>query len=128
MTQTRQGERLRLLTDTSTDQYRALMEQAADRIASRFAHTGQPAATTSAEELASTIGAIDLDAPPAGPQAAVEEIDRLFMQEAVWFHTPGYLAHLNCPVEVTAVTAEAVQAAVNTSVDTYDQSRAATFI
>lgn len=128
MTQTRPGERLRLLTDTSTDQYRALMEQAVDRIGSRFAHTEHPAATTSPEELADAVGAVDLDGPPAGPMAAVEEIDRLFMQEAVWFHTPGYLAHLNCPVEVTAVVSEAVQAAVNTSVDTYDQSRAATFI
>jgi L-2,4-diaminobutyrate decarboxylase len=46
----------------------------------------------------------------------------------VYFHHPRYLAHLNCPVAVPAVLGEAVLTAVNSSLDTWDQSAGGTLI
>ena len=58
----------------------------------------------------------------------MREVDELFLEHAVWFHHPAYVAHLNCPVALPAVAAEAILAAVNPSVDTYDQSTVGTLM
>jgi L-2,4-diaminobutyrate decarboxylase len=71
---------------------------------------------------------VDLDGPGVGDAAALTEADSLYAGNAVWFHHPSYLAHLNCPVVLPAVAAEAMLAAINTSVDTYDQSLVATLM
>ncbi len=104
------------------------MAEATERIAARFAAVETPATSTSARELAERVAAVDLDSPGAGGEEVLREIDELVLSEIVWYHHPAYLAHLNCPVDVHAVAAEAVLAAVNTSVDTYDQSRIGTFV
>ena len=71
---------------------------------------------------------VDLDGPGVGHAAALTEADSLYAGNAVWFHHPSYLAHLNCPVVLPAVAAEAMLAAINNSVDTYDQSLVATLM
>lgn len=108
--------------------YTALMEDATARIASRAAQTAAPATNTPLKELAARVEALELDVPGVGGHQMLAEVEELFLSEAVWFHAPGYLAHLNCPVDLNAVAAEAVLAAVNPSVDTYDQSRIGTLI
>ncbi|MBF4584031.1 pyridoxal-dependent decarboxylase [Curtobacterium sp. VKM Ac-2865] len=99
-----------------------------DRIADRVQRVEHPTTYTPAAELRRRVRAVDLDQAPLGTDAALVELDDLFVREAVWFHDPGYLAHLNCPVALPAVAAESVLAAVNPSVDTWDQSRIGTEI
>lgn len=117
-----------LLGTHSASEYLDLVTDMAGRVAERFQTAASPATGTPIDELQRRVDALDLDAPPAGGPEAVEEIDSLFLREAVWFHHPDYLAHLNCPVDIHAVAAETALASVNTSVDTYDQSRIATLI
>lgn len=71
---------------------------------------------------------VDLDQPLGTFDEALAEAERIWLDHAVWFHDPRYLAHLNCPVAVSALAADVLASAVNTSVDTYDQSTAATFM
>ena len=52
----------------------------------------------------------------------------MYLDHAVYFHHPRYMAHLNCPVTYPAVVAEHIIGAINTSVDTWDQSAGATLI
>lgn len=120
--------RLDLLDANSTGEYVDLVSDMAGRVAGHLGAASSPATSTPIDELRRRVEDIDMDAEPLGGQRVIEEIDRLFLQEAVWFHHPDYLAHLNCPVDVNAVAAETALAAVNTSVDTYDQSRIATLI
>src|SRR5690606_17593751 len=110
------------------DDYTTTMHRTVAGLAQRFRDTSRPTSGASREELAALVDAVDLDGPPVGTEAALTEVDALFTEHAVWFHHPGYLAHLNCPVALPAVATEAVLAAVNPSVDTYDQSRAGTLI
>ena len=37
----------------------------------------------------------------------LEEVRGLYLDDAVWFHHPRYLAHLNCPVAIPALVGEA---------------------
>jgi L-2,4-diaminobutyrate decarboxylase len=117
-----------LLNRSSAAAYADLLEAATGMVAARFATVSQPFSGASREELQRLVDATDLDGTGVGSEDAVRELDDLFLEHAVWFHDPAYVAHLNCPVALPAVAAEAVLAAVNTSVDTYDQSTIGTLI
>ncbi len=78
--------------------------------------------------LTRAVAAIDLDVPMSGMPAVLDEVRDLYLRDAVYFHHPRYLAHLNCPVAVPAVAAEAMLTAVNSSLDTWDQSAGAMLI
>ena len=117
-----------LLTSSTVDLYRDLISQSASRIATRFAEVGRPSSGASRAELQTLVAAVDLAGPGVGASHAIREIDELFLEHAVWFHHPGYAAHLNCPVVLPAVAAESILAAVNPSVDTYDQSTVGTLM
>lgn len=117
-----------LLSAASADAYAEALRGTVDRVASRFRTTTQPFSGASRDELQALVDVVDLDGPGQGTNAALREIDELFARHAVYFHDPGYAAHLNCPVAVPAVAAEAVIAAVNASVDTYDQSTVGTLM
>ncbi|MCX8956221.1 pyridoxal phosphate-dependent decarboxylase family protein [Erwinia psidii] len=79
-------------------------------------------------ELAPQFSGVDLDVPLGCNQAALEELKALYLRDAVWFHHPKYVAHLNCPVVLPSLMAEQIMAAVNSSVDTWDQSAGGTLI
>lgn len=79
-------------------------------------------------ELAPAFQAVDLDAPLLNNQAALDELSELYLRDAVYFHHPKYIAHLNCPVVLPSLLAEQVMSAVNSSVDTWDQSAGGTLI
>lgn len=79
-------------------------------------------------ELAGEFSNLDLNQPLGSNQAALEELKRLYLRDAVWFHHPKYVAHLNCPVVLPSLLAEQIMAAVNSSVDTWDQSAGGTLI
>ena len=117
-----------LLSAASADAYVDALRGTVDRVATRFRTTTQPFSGASREHLQALVDAADLDGPGCGTPAALREVDDLFAQHAVWFHDPAYTAHLNCPVALPAVAAEAVLAAVNPSVDTYDQSTVGTLM
>ena len=58
----------------------------------------------------------------------LDELSRLWLDDAIWFHEPTAAAHLNCPVVIPALMAEVFISGVNSSLDTFDQSAGATFI
>lgn len=112
---------------TATD-YAATLHRVVDDLATRVATARQPFNGTGRRELQALVDAVDLDGAPVGTRDALRESAELYASHAVWFHHPAYAAHLNCPVTLPAVGAEAMLAAVNTSVDTYDQSAVATLM
>jgi L-2,4-diaminobutyrate decarboxylase len=117
-----------LLNDTTTEHYRRSVIEGVERVAATLAATTRPFSGVTPDALAPRIDAVDLDRPLGDTTAALEELESVYLRDAVYFHHPRYLAHLNCPVVIPAVTAEAVLSAVNSSLDTWDQSAGATLI
>ncbi|WP_407320691.1 pyridoxal-dependent decarboxylase [Isoptericola halotolerans] len=117
-----------LLHGASAHAYARATHRVVDDVAARLATVEQPWSGTSRPELAALVDAVDLDGPGTGTDEALRETAELYATHAVWFHDPAYAAHLNCPVAIPAVAAEAMLAAINTSVDTYDQSTVATLM
>ncbi len=112
---------------TTVDLARQL-DLARDLVTDAIAQVTRPYAGAGVDDVRRVVDAVDLARPLPDTDAALEELRRVYLDHAVWFHHPAYQAHLNCPVAVPAVVADVVASAVNTSVDTWDQSGAATLM
>ncbi|NUK05361.1 pyridoxal phosphate-dependent decarboxylase family protein [Streptomyces lunaelactis] len=120
--------RSHLLNDVTAESYRRSVTEGVERVAMRLATTRRPFTGVTPDELAPVISAIDLDQPLGNASAALDELESVYLRDAVYFHHPRYLGHLNCPVVIPAVLGEAVLSAVNSSLDTWDQSAGGTLI
>ncbi|MGW3567438.1 pyridoxal phosphate-dependent decarboxylase family protein [Streptomyces sp. NPDC000941] len=120
--------RAHLFNDRTTDRYRRSVSDGVDLVASTVARTTRPFTGVTPAELAPEITGIDLERPLGDPAAALDELERVYLKDAVYFHHPRYLAHLNCPVVIPALLGEAILSAVNSSLDTWDQSAGGTLI
>ncbi|GAA1004130.1 aspartate aminotransferase family protein [Streptomyces thermogriseus] len=120
--------RSHLLNDLTAEQYCRSVKEGVERVAARIAATDRPFTGITVDELAPRIDRIDLDRPLGDTTAALDELEEVYLRDAVYFHHPRYVAHLNCPVVIPAVLGEAVLSAVNSSLDTWDQSAGGTLI
>ncbi|WDZ86517.1 pyridoxal phosphate-dependent decarboxylase family protein [Micromonospora cathayae] len=120
--------RAHLFHQGTVDRYRQLLAAGVDRVAGRVAEVDRPCTGIAPARLAPEIDRIDLDRPLTDPAAALDELESVYLRDAVFFHHPRYLAHLNCPVVIPALLGEAVLSAVNSSLDTWDQSAGGTLI
>lgn len=116
-----------LLTHDTAAEYVAGMSRVTDLVARHLAAEA-PSTGATVADLSPAVAAVDLDRPADDLDAALSEVTDLYLRDAIWFHHPSYVAHLNCPVALPAVLAEGFLAAVNTSVDTWDQSAGGTLI
>ncbi|MFI9745597.1 pyridoxal phosphate-dependent decarboxylase family protein [Streptomyces sp. NPDC052494] len=120
--------RSHLLNDATAESYRRSVTEGVERVADKLATTRRPFTGVTPAELAPVIDAVDLDRPLGDSSAALDELEDVYLRDAVYFHHPRYLGHLNCPVVIPAVLGEAVLSAVNSSLDTWDQSAGGTLI
>ncbi|MBZ5737117.1 pyridoxal phosphate-dependent decarboxylase family protein [Nocardioides mangrovi] len=104
------------------------MRQGIDHLAATLTAVRGPSAGVSPEAAAKAVVDVDLDRPLGDVGDALAEMSRLWLDDTVWFHEPGYAAHLNCPVAIPALLAEVFVSAVNPSLDTFDQSVGGTFV
>ncbi|MEU2825052.1 aspartate aminotransferase family protein [Streptomyces bacillaris] len=120
--------RSHLLNNTTAEHYRRTVTAGVERVAAKLAATEHPFSGVGVDELSPVLDAIDLDRPLGDATAALDELGEVYLRDAVYFHHPRYLGHLNCPVVIPAVLGEAVLSAVNSSLDTWDQSAGGTLI
>ncbi|MFD8721278.1 lysine decarboxylase DesA [Streptomyces sp. NPDC059629] len=120
--------RSHLLNDLTAEHYRRSVTEGVERVAAKLATTERPFTGVTVDALTPRIGAIDLDQPLHDTTAVLDELEDVYLRDAIYFHHPRYLAHLNCPVVIPAVLGEAVLSAVNSSLDTWDQSAGGTLI
>ncbi len=120
--------RSHLLNDTTAEHYRRSVTEGIERVAAKLATTSRPFTGVTVDALSPRIDEIDLDRPLHDTAAVLDELEDVYLRDAVYFHHPRYLAHLNCPVVIPAVLGEAILSAVNSSLDTWDQSAGGTLI
>ncbi|MDX1587562.1 MAG: aspartate aminotransferase family protein [Oleiphilaceae bacterium] len=117
-----------LLNTQSLNDYPTLLASAGQRVADQVRGTERPFTGIRPGELRERFGPVDLEAPLGDLEPALEELQSLYLDDAVYFHHPRYLAHLNCPVALPAIAGEVIQASLNTAVETWDQSAGATLV
>ncbi|MCL7494200.1 aspartate aminotransferase family protein [Streptomyces sp. MCA2] len=117
-----------LLNEKTAPRYHRAVTESVTRISAKIAGTARPFTGITVDGLAPAVSGVDLDAPLHDAAAALDELEEVYLRDAVYFHHPRYLAHLNCPVVIPALVGEAVLSAVNSSLDTWDQSAGGTLI
>nr|WP_313811525.1 aspartate aminotransferase family protein [Glutamicibacter sp.] len=117
-----------LLNSQTTDEFTEQSVQALQHVASHLAQVTSPTSGATASDLLPAVEAVNFDKPLGALDAALVELNELYLRDAIYFHDPSYAAHLNCPVVIPAVAAEALVTSINTSMDTFDQSAGATLI
>lgn len=120
--------RQHLFNADNLDNYTSTIAQGLALVAQAVQQAERPFTGILAEELRDRFEGLDLARPAGDLTQALEEIQALYLNDAVYFHHPRYAAHLNCPVAIPAILAELITSAINTSVDTWDQSAGATLI
>ncbi|MFJ3958127.1 pyridoxal phosphate-dependent decarboxylase family protein [Arthrobacter sp. NPDC090010] len=117
-----------LFTSRNVSSYVAQVLQGVTAVSTTVQRTGKPFTGITPAALGPTVDAVDLERPLPDLAAALEELDEVYFKDAVYFHDSRYAAHLNCPVVIPALVGEAILSAVNSSLDTWDQSAGATLI
>lgn len=117
-----------LLNEKTAQRYHSAVTESVTRIGAKIAGTTRPFTGITVDDLTPAVMGVDLDAPLHDVAAALDELEEVYLRDAVYFHHPRYLAHLNCPVVIPALVGEAVLSAVNSSLDTWDQSAGGTLI
>ncbi|MET3173102.1 UNVERIFIED_ORG: L-2,4-diaminobutyrate decarboxylase [Arthrobacter sp. UYCu721] len=117
-----------LFNTRNSTRYVAQVLQGVNAVATKLDRTTRPFTGVGPAEMKARIGAVDLDQPLPDTAAALEELETVYLGDAIYFHDAKYAAHLNCPVVIPALVGEAILSAVNSSMDTWDQSAGATMI
>ena len=117
-----------LLNESTAHSYEQQITATAQHLADTIAHTKRPFTGVSPQSLAETLAGIDLEQPLHDTTAALTELESVYLNDAVYFHHPRYLAHLNCPTVIPAAVGETVLSTINSSLDTWEQSAGATLI
>jgi L-2,4-diaminobutyrate decarboxylase len=105
------------------------MNAALQVISERYANLERPFSGIKVEELTDRMAGLNV-CPEAGRdlETSLAEVGRLIAAHSVAVHHPACAAHLHCPPLIASLAAEAVISAMNQSMDSWDQSPAATLL
>lgn len=117
-----------LFSAETIDHYARTMHRGVEALVARVRDLDAPFSGRTVDEIAPAVDDVDLERPVQDLDELMAELGRVYLDDAVWFHDPMYAAHLNCPVVVPALLAEVFVSAVNSSLDTWDQSAGGTLI
>lgn len=120
--------RQHLFNARNVARYREEMVRGVAAVADHVSTVTTPFSGATVADTAAKVGAVDLDRPLDDLGQVLDEVREIYLDDAVWFHEPRYLAHLNCPVVIPALVAEVLVSSVNSSLDTWDQSAGGTHV
>jgi L-2,4-diaminobutyrate decarboxylase len=113
------------LTSANADRYRDLIAKAATAVVEALPR--QPYVGTVPSELTSRFGAMLLPDQGLPPDRVWRKLREIVAHSLNVTH-PNTIAHLHCPPLVSSLAAEVVIAALNQSMDSFDQAPAATML
>ena len=112
----------------SVEHYLGTLSLGLDHLADHLRAVSTPSTGSEVSSAAARVAEVDLDHPLGDVKSALAEMSEVYLDDAIWFHDPAYVAHLNCPIVIPALLAELYVSAVNSSLDTWDQSIGGTHI
>ncbi|MEI8595394.1 pyridoxal phosphate-dependent class III aminotransferase [Photobacterium sp. Hal280] len=110
------------------DQFEAALNQTTKVLKQVFESTTAPYSGMEPQVLKNLINNIELNDQQLPLDAVIDQAGELIAKNSIIVQHPNCIAHLHTPPLVPAVAAEAFIAALNQSMDSWDQSTAATFV
>ncbi|MGR5177776.1 pyridoxal phosphate-dependent class III aminotransferase [Vibrio parahaemolyticus] len=93
-----------------------------------FEKVSKPYSGLDPQSLEAAINTVNLDSSNSNLQHIVDETAELVAENSIFTQHPDCIAHLHTPPLMPAVAAEAMIAALNQSMDSWDQASAATYV
>jgi L-2,4-diaminobutyrate decarboxylase len=112
----------------SMEEYLEAIQKTSQAVQRFLEQNQRPFSGISPAQLRQQFKNINFEQPHADYDALLEEVDQLYTRHAIAFHHPRYVAHLNCPILIPAIAAEVMVSAINSSLDTWDQSAGGTLM
>lgn len=109
--------------------YRSLMDEVITVIHQQVKGANKPFSGSSRTEIAAKVKEIS-NLPIAGQEmeTVIAEIQNVIVGDSLWISHPSAMAHLHCPPLLPSIAAEVIIAALNQSMDSWDQSPSATYM
>ncbi|WP_306352724.1 pyridoxal phosphate-dependent decarboxylase family protein [Flavobacterium sp. '19STA2R22 D10 B1'] len=117
-----------LFCEENVEEYKKAIDLTHESVVDFLKNTKKPFSGITPRELRRDFERVDLNQPLSNYEEVLSEVQQLYTQHAIAFHLPRYVAHLNCPIVIPAIGAEVMISAINSSLDTWDQSAGGTFI
>ncbi|MGR5061480.1 diaminobutyrate--2-oxoglutarate transaminase family protein [Photobacterium sp. DNB22_13_2] len=110
------------------EKFEAALNQTTQVLKNVFESADAPYSGMDPQQLKSKINNIDLDNQQMPLDLVIEQTGELIAKNSIMVQHPHCIAHLHTPPLLPAVAAEAFIAALNQSMDSWDQASAATFV
>ncbi|WP_047516446.1 pyridoxal phosphate-dependent class III aminotransferase [Vibrio harveyi] len=109
-------------------EFASVMNHTTAVMKSVFEQVNAPYSGMNPKLLEAAINAVDLDNKNASLKSVIDEAAELVAKNAIFTQHPDCIAHLHTPPLMPAVAAEAMIAALNQSMDSWDQASSATYV
>jgi L-2,4-diaminobutyrate decarboxylase len=113
----------------SENMYHTLMDKAIEIISDQTKTASKPFMGATRQEIEAAVKQM-LTIPATGEMSCVvmDEIKHVIVKHSLWVSHPSAMAHLHCPPLLPSLAAEVIINALNQSMDSWDQSPAATYV
>ncbi|EHR0246227.1 pyridoxal phosphate-dependent class III aminotransferase [Vibrio parahaemolyticus] len=109
-------------------EFASVMNHTTAAMKSVFEQVNAPYSGMEPKALEDAINAVDLDNKNAPLKSVIDDAAELVAKNAIFTQHPDCIAHLHTPPLMPAVAAEAMIAALNQSMDSWDQAPSATYV
>ncbi len=110
------------------DEFSAVMNHTTSAMKQLFEQVDKPYSAMEPNLLESLIQSVDLDSNNMSLQQVISETTDLVAKNSIFTQHPNCIAHLHTPPLMPAIAAEAMIAALNQSMDSWDQASSATYV
>ncbi len=110
------------------DNYAAVMNHTTAVMKQVFEQVDKPYSGMDPLLLEQKINAVDLNGPATDLQTVIDSTSDLVAKNAIFTQHPSCIAHLHTPPMMPAIAAESIIAALNQSMDSWDQASSATYV
>jgi len=114
--------------ELGSTEFASVMNHTTSAMKSVFEQVNAPYSGLDPLQLEAAINAVDLDNKNASIKSVIDETADLVARNAIFTQHPDCIAHLHTPPLMPAIAAEAMIAALNQSMDSWDQASSATYV
>ncbi|MFH4894492.1 pyridoxal phosphate-dependent class III aminotransferase [Vibrio sp. Y42_MX_L11] len=114
--------------ELGSNEFASVMNHTTTAMKSVFEQVVAPYSGMDPKALEAAIHAVDLDNKNAPLKTVIDDAAELVAKNAIFTQHPDCIAHLHTPPLMPAIAAEAMIAALNQSMDSWDQASSATYV
>ncbi|MDN3609864.1 pyridoxal phosphate-dependent class III aminotransferase [Vibrio ostreicida] len=114
--------------EQGSDEFSKVMNHCTAAMKSVFEQVSAPYSGLEPRFLEQAVNEVDLDSKNASLIDVIGETAELVAKNSIFVQHPNCIAHLHTPPLMSSVVAEAMIAALNQSMDSWDQASAATYV